>query len=80
VQVGRIFTLGDFGESLLAIKQGLKVRRAEWQHGTYVAAQIPDAGSVNNGNYAYQVTAEGVRVPWLPNQLDLFARDWQTVA
>jgi hypothetical protein len=34
----RILTLADFGETLLAIKQGLRMRRHGWHHqDTYIA-------------------------------------------
>jgi hypothetical protein len=31
----RVLTLADFGETLLAIKQGLRMRRHHWNKGLY---------------------------------------------
>jgi hypothetical protein len=71
----RILTLGDFGETLLAIKQGLRMRRHGWDPKSYIALQVTD----DRPPFIYHKTAEGPIVPWVASQSDLLALDWRTI-
>jgi hypothetical protein len=71
----RILTLADFGETLLAIKQGLRMRRHNWHHQEYIALQVPN----NRPPWILHMTAEGLIVPWVASQSDLLALDWRTI-
>jgi hypothetical protein len=72
----RVLTLADFGETLLAIKQGLRMRRSSWPDTTaYIALRVPDDAAP----YIYTASALWTPDPWLPSQSDLLALDWRTL-
>jgi hypothetical protein len=71
----RVLTLADFGETLLAIKQGLRMRRHHWNKGLYVALDVPD----DVPPFIYMSVAQGPKHPWVPSQSDLLALDWRTL-
>jgi hypothetical protein len=72
----RVLTLADFGETLLAIKQGLRMRRSSWPDETaYIALAVPD----DRAPYIYLKTAQGTFISWMPLQSDLLALDWRTL-
>jgi hypothetical protein len=71
----RVLTLADFGETLLAIKQGLRMRRHHWDPKSYIALEVTD----DRPPFIYHKTAEGPIVPWVASQSDLLALDWRTL-
>lgn len=71
----RILTLGDFGETLLAIKQGLRMRRHGWPKDMYIALRVPD----DLPPYIYVSKGRGPWDWWEPSQQDLLALDWRTL-
>lgn len=54
--------------------------RRAWGKEEQVFIQYPDAGSMNTQPYFFKVFSQEdgrrCRVPWVPNQGDLFADDW----
>lgn len=73
----------DFCSILNALKHSQGDRnptravRAGWNApGQWIAAQFPDINSKMGAPYLYLCNAQGVKVPWVPSQGDLFARDW----
>ena len=57
---------------------GKPVKRTAWPAGTWLQCQKPDANSKMTQPYAYQVRENGkVMVPWLPDQADLLAEDYE---
>jgi hypothetical protein len=72
----RVLTLADFGETLLAIKQGLRMRRSGWHKDTYIALSVPD----DEPPYIYlKTSSDGLATRWLPSRSDLLAMDWRTL-
>jgi hypothetical protein len=74
----RVLTLADFGETLLAIKQGLRMRRSGWpdEDGVHRARRC----RMMRAPYIYLKTAsDGLATRWLPSQSDLLALDWRTL-
>jgi hypothetical protein len=70
----------DFGEALIALKQGLKVARTGWNgKGMHLGLQVPDEGSMNKRPYIYIIPVDGQRVPWVASQSDLLSEDWYEV-
>lgn len=75
----------NYGDALVAMKQGAKVCRKDWNaEGIYVALQEPDNASFMLGRYTYIDTTQSTskvktRVPWVPSQTDQLANDWQIV-
>jgi hypothetical protein len=62
----RVLTLADFGETLLAIKQGLRMRRSSWPDTT---AYIALRGADDAAPYIYTASRRfGRPDPWLPSQ------------
>lgn len=47
--------------------------------GQFIELQIPDEHSKMTLPYIFITTVQGDRVPWLPSQTDLLARDWYIV-
>jgi hypothetical protein len=68
----------DIGEAVRALWSGKKARRAGWNgKGMHIELQVPDANSKMTLPYAFMVTAQGDRIPWLCSQADLLASDWE---
>lgn len=75
----------DFGNALIMLKAGAKVRRAGWNgKGMWLQVQVPDENSKMTLPYIYIEYPEGhpaypkgSRVPWLASQTDLLCEDWQ---
>ena len=76
----------DFGQALIALKQGKRVARKGWNGvGMWLKLQKPDANSkmtlpyvyieypVNPKHHAYP---NGSRCPWLASQTDMLSEDW----
>lgn len=70
----------NFGDALLALKEGKKVSRSGWNgKGMWLELQRPDAHSKMTLPYIFMVTVTGDRVPWLASQTDMLAEDWGIV-
>jgi hypothetical protein len=71
----------DFGDALQEMREGkFKVRRKGWNgKGMWIAIQTPDKNSKMTLPYIYMSTVQGDLVPWLANQTDLLADDWEGV-
>jgi len=70
----------DFSGTLLALKNGNRVRRSGWNgKGMWIALQVPDANSKMTLPYIYMSTVQGDLVPWLASQTDILATDWELV-
>ena len=82
----------NFGEALVALKQGNKVARSGWNGkgmwlilivGEAVAQAIADRYGDGNAipvlDAIYMKTATGEFVPWLASQTDVLAEDWVEV-
>jgi hypothetical protein len=53
-----------------------KCRRTSWPANLWIAVQKPDANSKMTDPYVY--LGDGQRmIPWLPNQSDLLAEDYE---
>ena len=86
---------GSFGEALIELKEGMRVRRAGWNGkgmflflvpgSTFVVNRPPLLGIYPAGtrvDYCSHVdmnTADGKIVPWLCSQTDMLADDWESV-
>ena len=79
----------NFGEALVALKQGNKVARSDWNGkgmwlilivGEAVAQAIADRYGDGNAipvlDAIYMKTATGELVPWLASQTDVLMEDW----
>ena len=79
----------DFGNALIALKNGSKVSRMGWNgKGLFITLQVPDENSKMTRPYLYITTPVGStnqfgtendkeqRVPWLASQTDLLSEDW----
>ena len=74
----------SFGEAfreLRELKDGKRATRSGWNgKDQWVAVQWPPEGAKIQAPYLYLSTTSGKfskLVPWAPNQLDLFATDWE---
>jgi Protein of unknown function (DUF2829) len=57
---------------------GKRVRRAGWNgKGMWLQLQVPDRQSKMTLPYVYMKTAQDDLVPWVCNQADLLATDWE---
>ena len=71
----------NFGQAIEALKAGQKVSRHGWNgKGMWLALQKPDANSKMGHPYVYMSDVSGKLFPWNPNNLDVLAEDWGTVA
>lgn len=86
----------DFGNALVALKQGLCVRRAGWNGKNMFLYLVPGSkfnvnrppllGIYAEGTHiAYRAhidmrTADGSCVPWVASQSDLLETDWEIVS
>lgn len=69
----------NFEQALSRMKQGEPMRRAEWSvNGMQAQMLVPDANSKMTYQHLYVNDDENMRVPWTPNQRDLFAEDWES--
>jgi hypothetical protein len=75
----------DFEKALQAIKQGLRVTRRGWndkgmfielRQKPYVVENDIDACKTSS-QFIHIRTADGNYVPWVANQTDLLAEDWE---
>ncbi|SHN40282.1 DUF2829 domain-containing protein [Rhizobacter sp. OV335] len=67
----------SFADALMYAKDGQCVTRAGWNAaGQHVEAQYPDHNSKMGAPYLVLKNAQGLLVPWVPSQGDLFANDW----
>ena len=79
----------DFGQALIELKNGNKVKRKGWNgDGIFLALQVPDKNSKMTQPYIYIDTlglktnnpnAPKGRVPWLASQTDMLAEDWEVI-
>jgi hypothetical protein len=70
----------DFGDAIVALKQGKRVSRTGWNgKGMWLELQVPDAHSKMTLPYVYMKTAQDDLVPWLASQTDVLAEDWGIV-
>lgn len=90
-----LVTGADFGEALVALKAGQRVRRAGWNGkgmflflvpgSTFAVNRAPLLGIYPEGtviNYCPHIdmkTADGSIVPWLASQTDVLAEDWEVL-
>jgi len=71
----------SFSGALIAIKDGDKVARRNWNgKGMYVALLPASASSAMTRAYIYMKTVNNELVPWVASQTDLLADDWYIVA
>jgi hypothetical protein len=73
----------DFGNALVALKEGKPVFRTGWNgKGLWLELQRPDENSKMTLPYVYinypadAQNTPNARVPWLASQTDLLAEDW----
>ena len=79
----------NFGQALIELKNGNKVKRKGWNgDGIFLALQVPDENSKMTQPYIYIDTlglktknpnAPKGRVPWLASQTDMLAEDWEVI-
>jgi hypothetical protein len=78
----------NFGEALVLIKQGLKVRRAGWNgKGMWLCLvgekeydlNVWGQGQPKLSPWIGMKTADGNFVPWQPSQTDVLAEDFEQV-
>ena len=79
----------DFGQALIELKNGNKVKRKGWNgDGIFLVLQVPDKNSKMTQPYIYIDTlglktnnpnAPKGRVPWLASQTDMLTEDWEVV-
>jgi hypothetical protein len=75
----------DFGWALQQLRQGKRLRRANWNgKGMWIEMQRPDENSKMTLPYVYiEYPAKhpaypyGSRVPWLASQTDMLSEDWE---
>lgn len=72
-----MFGLMDFSGALVALRNGQKVKRAEWKG--YLEMQVPDEHSKMNRPYIFAKCAGGEVVPAVINNLDIMADDWSVL-
>jgi hypothetical protein len=71
----------NFATALSRLSPTCAIFRPSWNGaGQLVKLQVPDARSKMTQPYAYLEKANGMRVPWVPSQGDLFAEDWHSWA
>ena len=75
------------GQAIDVLREGDTIARAGWNgKGIFIKMQMADEHSEMSGDYLYIDTtglqtdnkaAPKLRVPWLPSQSDLLAKDWE---
>ena len=69
------------GEAVKALWNGRKVARAGWNgKNMSLELQVPDQHSKMTLPYVFMNTVQGDCVPWVCNQTDLLATDWEIVS
>jgi len=71
--------MNDFGYALIALKTGMKVRRAHWPVGKYIRREEMTAAGVEIPALVIHNPKEGL-LSYVPNLTDLFATDWSCLA
>lgn len=73
----------SFSFALEVLQMGFSITRSGWNgKGMWVSLQVPDEHSNMTLPYMYlnypisQENPKGMRVPWVPSQTDLLAKDW----
>lgn len=67
----------NFGEALVAVKEGKKISRQGWNgKGMWLSLQRPTELSKMTLPYIYMKTVDNHLVPWLASQTDILAEDW----
>ena len=70
----------NFGQALEELKNGRKIARQGWNgKGMWLNLQIVDKNSKMGHNYIYMKGADDKFFPWNPNNLDMFAEDWDLI-
>ena len=75
----------DIGEAVEEMRHGEKVARAGWNgKNMYIALHMPrESGDVIVDDmtepYVYMKTAQGGLIPWVCNQADVLAKDWEII-
>jgi hypothetical protein len=68
----------DFGDALLAMHKGRKVRRRQWQSSEgYLHIRNPEIENMEEFIYSIYITQCNVSSKWNPNQSDILATDWE---
>ena len=69
-----------FGWAINQLESGGRARRAGWNgKGMWIGLQRPDAHSKMGHPYIYMSDVTGMLFPWNPNNLDVLAKDWESV-
>jgi len=67
-----------YGWAIKQMQNGKRARRTGWNgKGMWIAIQVPDEHSKMTLPYIYMSTVQGDLVPWLCNQTDALATDWE---
>lgn len=70
----------NFGQALEHLKDGKRVTREGWNGpDQYIELQKPDEHSKMKRQYLFIVPVDGMPVPWVASQTDIFATDWAVV-
>lgn len=59
-------------------KDKMGMRLSHWKEDVVIRIQFPDEDSKMSAPYLYVESRFG-RVPWMPNQIEIFSRDWVIV-
>lgn len=71
----------SFSQALEIVKTGGRVARSGWNgKGMWLELQVPDHYSKMTLPYIYMKTADNHQVPWLANQTDILAEDWEVIS
>jgi hypothetical protein len=66
-----------FDEAFEYVKDGYPIRRSSWECDKFVRAKpAVDKPSVSHPRTLILIQ-DNLEVPWTPDQLDLFAEDWE---
>lgn len=66
-----------FDFAMLALKAGKSVRVSTWPSDIYLTLQVPDVNSKMTVPYIYGTSKQHGVMPWLPDHIDLFSKDWE---
>lgn len=66
----------NFSAALIALRDGLAVRRSGWNGKHYLTVQLPDEHSANTEPYIVIHPEGGGRTPWVASHADLLRDDW----
>lgn len=70
----------NFGQALEQLKAGKRLTREGWNGpDQYIELQSPDENSKMKKQYIFIVPVDGLPVPWVASQSDIFAEDWAVV-